>query len=117
VHAGKIVLRAIALLTTLGWMQAAAAQGAENLANATCLGCHGASGFAAPRADGQMRSLSVATDQFAGSVHGKALRCVDCHTTITELPHKNVSKTAAEWDRTRLAIAKNCINCHAKAIK
>ena len=43
------------------------------------------------------------------------LRCVDCHTTITELPHKNVSKTRAEWDRTRLAINKNCSNCHAKA--
>ena len=114
-HAGKLALRAVVLTVILVWVQAAIAQGADNLANATCLGCHGVSGFSAPRADGQTRSLFVAADHFAGSVHGKALRCVDCHTTITELPHKNVSKTSAEWDRTRLAIAKNCIACHAKA--
>ena len=113
--AGKLALRAVVLATILVWVQAASAQGADNLANATCLGCHGVSGFAAPRADGQTRSLFVPADQFANSVHGKALRCIDCHTTIAELPHKNVSKTLAEWDRTRLAIAKNCINCHAKA--
>ena len=114
-HAGKLALRAVVLTIVLVWVQAASAQGAANLDNATCLGCHGVSGFAAPRADGQTRSLFVAADHFAGSVHGKALRCVDCHTTITELPHKNVSKTAAEWERTRLAITKNCIACHAKA--
>jgi len=114
-HAGKLALRAVVLATILVWVHAAIAQGAEDLANATCLGCHGVSGFSAPRADGQARSLFVNADHFAGSVHGKVLRCVDCHTTITELPHKSVSKTPADWDRTRLAITKNCINCHAKA--
>src|SRR5664280_705276 len=114
-HAGKIALRAFVLATILVWVQSASAQGAEDLANATCLGCHGVAGFSAPRADGQTRSLSVAADHFAGSVHGKVLRCVDCHTTIAALPHTNVSKTPAEWDRTKIAIAKNCINCHPKA--
>ena len=96
------------------WAQAASAQGAANLDNATCLGCHGTPGFAAARAGGQTRPLFVAPDRFAESVHGKAsVRCVDCHTSITELPHKSASKTAAEWDKTRLAIAKNCIACHA----
>ena len=114
-HAGKVLLRAVALTIVLVWVQAASAQGAANLDNATCLGCHGVAGFSAPRADGKTRSLFVAADRFAESVHGKALRCVDCHTTITELPHKTVSKTAAEWERTRIAIAKNCIACHAKA--
>ena len=89
-RAGKHALRAIALTIVLLWVQAASAQGAANLDNATCLGCHGVAGFAAPRADGQTRPLFVPADQFANSVHGKALRCVDCHTTITELPHKNV---------------------------
>jgi cytochrome b subunit of formate dehydrogenase/nitrate/TMAO reductase-like tetraheme cytochrome c subunit len=115
-QAGKFALRAVVLAIAFFWAQAASAQGAANLDNATCLGCHGVPGFAAPRADGQMRSLSVAADHFADSVHGKAsVRCVDCHTTITELPHKSVSKSAAEWDRTRIAIAKNCIACHPKA--
>ena len=114
-HAGKLALWAVVLTTTLASVHAAGAQAAAKLDNATCLGCHGMPGFAAPRADGKTRSLFVAADQFAASVHGKALRCVDCHTTITELPHKNVSNTLAEWERTRLAIAKNCINCHAEA--
>jgi len=114
-QAGKVALRAVVLAVGFFWAQAASAQGAANLDNATCLGCHGTPGFAAPRADGQARPLFVAPDQFADSVHGKALRCIDCHTTITELPHKNASTTAADWDRTRLAIAKNCISCHQKA--
>src|SRR5450759_3317070 len=114
-HAGKLALRAFALAAILVWVQGASAQGADNLDNATCLGCHGMAGFSAPRGDGATRSLFVAADHFADSVHGKALRCVDCHTTITALPHNNVAKTPADWDRTRLAITKNCSNCHAKA--
>ncbi|HTT47651.1 MAG TPA: cytochrome b/b6 domain-containing protein [Pseudolabrys sp.] len=117
-QAGTIALRALALTFLLCWTQAAGAQGAGNLDNATCLGCHGAPGFSAPRADGQTRPLSVAADQFADSVHGKAsVRCVDCHTTITEVPHTNVSKTAAEWDKTRIAMTKNCMACHPQAAK
>ena len=115
-HAGKFALRAAVLAVLLVWVQAAGAQGPPSLDNATCLSCHGVTGFAAPRADGKSRSLFVAADHFAGSVHGKAsIRCVDCHTTITALPHTNVSKTAAAWERTKLAIARNCINCHAAA--
>ena len=115
-HAGKFALRAAVFAALLVWVQAAGAQGPANLDNATCLGCHGVTGFAAPRADGKSRSLFVAADHFADSVHGKAsIRCVDCHTTITALPHTNVSKTAAAWKRTKLAIARNCINCHAAA--
>ncbi len=115
-QAGKFARRAVVLTIAFFWAQAASAQGAANLDNATCLGCHGIPGFAARRADGQARALSVVPDQFANSVHGKAsVRCVDCHTKITELPHKNVSKTAAEWDKTRIAMTKNCIACHAKA--
>jgi len=114
-HTGKLALRAIVLTGVLVWVQTASAQGAANLDNTTCLGCHGTSGFSAPRGDGATRSLFVAADHFADSVHGRALRCVDCHTTITALPHNNVSKTPADWDRTKLAIAKNCIACHGKA--
>jgi cytochrome b subunit of formate dehydrogenase len=113
-RAGKLALRAFVLTASLVFAQAAFAQGADKLANATCLGCHGIPDFAARRADGQARPLAVVPGQFANSVHGNVLRCVDCHTTITALPHNNVSKTPAEWGQTKLAIAKNCINCHAK---
>ncbi|MGA3307125.1 MAG: cytochrome b/b6 domain-containing protein [Xanthobacteraceae bacterium] len=114
-RAGKLVLSAAALTMILVGAQAASAQDAAKLDNATCLGCHGVQGLATPSADGHMRSLYVPADQFANSVHGETLRCIDCHTTITELPHKNLPATLAERDRQRLAINNNCGNCHAKA--
>ncbi|MGO9006445.1 MAG: formate dehydrogenase subunit gamma [Beijerinckiaceae bacterium] len=95
-------------------VQGARAQGAADLDNATCLGCHGAPGIAMPLAGGQMRPLFVPADQFADSIHG-ALPCIACHTTITKVPHQNVPATLVEWDRTRLAVNKNCGNCHAQA--
>jgi cytochrome b subunit of formate dehydrogenase len=78
------------------------AAGAElgKLANDTCLGCHGNPGFAAPGADGKPRKLHVIPDKFGKSVHGKR-NCVECHTDITEIPHKK--------DVTREV---NCVNCH-----
>ena len=114
-RAGKLALSAAALMTILIGAHAASAQDAANLDNMVCLGCHGVQDFATPRGDGRMRSLYVSADQFAASVHGKALRCIDCHTTITDLPHKNLPTTLAERDRQRLAINNNCGNCHAKA--
>jgi cytochrome b subunit of formate dehydrogenase len=111
-----VALRTIALAIAFFWAQTASAQGAANLDNATCLGCHGSPGYAWPGADGEMHSLFVPADQFANSVHGDAgLRCIDCHTTITALPHKTVPGTLADQDRARFAINKNCVNCHAKA--
>ncbi len=58
-----------------------------NPENDTCLGCHGNEGFAAPGADGQTRRLHVIKNKFGKSVHGKRA-CVECHTDITEIPHK-----------------------------
>jgi cytochrome b subunit of formate dehydrogenase len=110
-----LALRVAPFLMVSVWAQAVNGQTVTSLDNETCLGCHGVPGFTMPRPGGSARSLFASVDQLASSVHGKALRCVDCHTTITELPHTNVSKTPAEWDRARLAINKNCINCHGKA--
>jgi cytochrome b subunit of formate dehydrogenase len=105
-----------AFILTLAGIHTATAQNAAKLDNATCLGCHGAPGFTMPGPNGKPLSLSVAPDQFAGSVHGKAgLRCIDCHTSITELPHKNLPATAAAHAEERLAINKTCGNCHGKA--
>jgi len=105
---------AIAFSVSLAVIPAASAQGAGQAANpdsATCLGCHGAAGFSAPRADKTTRSLSVQADRFAGSVHGKALQCTDCHAAMAEVPHSRVSATLAEW---RKQIPGLCATCHAK---
>jgi cytochrome b subunit of formate dehydrogenase len=72
----------------------------DNPTNESCLVCHGNPSFSAPDATGKVRSLYVAKDRFGQSVHGKR-QCVECHTDITEIPHKpgvthNVS----------------CVNCH-----
>ena len=113
-----VALRVVALIKILVWVQAASAQNAADLANASCLSCHGTPGFAAPGADGKTRPLFVPADQFANSVHGDAgLRCTDCHTTITETPHKNLPATAVARAQARLAFNKNCGNCHAKALE
>jgi cytochrome b subunit of formate dehydrogenase len=99
-------------LTGLRLPEAAAQQGANALGNDTCLGCHGQAGFAMPRPDGRMRSLSVDKEKFDGSVHGKDIPCVGCHQNITEVPHRNVAKTALEW---RQSIPNLCGACHAEA--
>jgi cytochrome c553 len=83
---------------------AASAKDAEpavgNPANDTCLACHGNEGFAMPGADGQMRQLHVIKDKFGKSVHGKRA-CVECHTDITEIPHK-----------TGVTHKVSCVTCH-----
>jgi cytochrome b subunit of formate dehydrogenase len=71
-----------------------------NPENDTCLGCHGNEGFAAPGADGQMRQLHVIKNKFGKSVHGKRM-CVECHTDITEIPHK-----------TGVTHKVSCVTCH-----
>ena len=55
--------------------------------NDTCLACHGNEGFAIPGADGQTRDLHVIKDKYGKSVHGKRA-CQECHTDISEIPHK-----------------------------
>ena len=109
----KFALWTVILPIILAGVQTASAQNAADLDNATCLSCHGNQQLTARDAERNIHSLFVPADQFANSVHGNVLRCVDCHTTVTALPHKNGSNTVAEWDRTRLAVKQNCGNCHA----
>lgn len=106
----KALLQAMmSALFVLSAVQTAGAQGAH-IDNATCLGCHGTPGFATTGANA--RSLYVAAQPLAHSVHG-SLPCVACHTTITEIPHKNAALTPAEWRRQ---IPKLCGNCHTNAL-
>ena len=70
------------------------------LDNASCLGCHGNEGFSMPGADGRPRPLHVVKEKFELSVHAKR-RCVECHTDITEIPHKRTGPPRV-----------GCIECH-----
>jgi len=109
---GKLALPAAAFAMILVGVQAARAQGAAGLDNASCLSCHGEPGFAVPGANGQIRSLYVSADHFAHSVHG-ALQCAACHATITEIPHNNPPLTPAQW---RQQIPRLCGSCHTTAL-
>jgi cytochrome b subunit of formate dehydrogenase len=75
------------------------------LDNATCLGCHGNEGFSMPGPDGKPRPLHVVKEKFELSVHAKR-RCVECHTDITEIPHKRTGP-----------IRVGCIQCHQETWK
>jgi len=97
-----------AALVLFAGIQAARAQNPD-LSNVACLGCHGQSGFSTKLADGQTRSLFVASDHFATSVHGN-FQCTSCHTDITAVPHTNAALPAAEW---RQQAPKICGSCHA----
>ncbi len=90
------------------------AQDTAKPANAACFACHGVEGLSATRPDGISRQLFVSQEKFAASVHGKVLQCVDCHSEITQVPHATSDKTTAARSKTRLAINKNCGNCHPK---
>jgi len=64
------------------------AVGAEEVANDTCLACHGEEGFTGEEG----RSLFVGADAFAASVHGQ-LPCVTCHADAATLPHEEKPAT------------------------
>ncbi len=104
-----------------------------NTANDACLNCHGKQGFSTPGANGQKRPLHVIKDKFGKSVHGKRA-CVECHTDITEIPHKPgvahrvgcVACHKSLWDtakaenktgeRARLGVVVEQIDHYAKSI-
>ena len=52
-----------------------------------CLGCHGERGFETVLTNGAKVALTVDRAAIAASVHGKGLRCTDCHAGMGEIPH------------------------------
>ncbi len=80
-------------------MPAAALAQQPVLDKSLCLGCHGNEGFSASTQNGETRSLFVDRNRFEHSVHGNR-QCVECHTDIREIPHKQVPHRVG------------CINCH-----
>jgi hypothetical protein len=94
-----VSIAALAAAAAFGFGSAAVAQ--EDLTdNATCLECHADEPRAAPEGSDRPR---VHTDEggFAVEDH-EAWSCVDCHDSVTELPHPD-SYTGGEV---------NCENCH-----
>ena len=72
--------------------------------NDDCLACHGDA--SAVRADG--RSVAVATEIFAGSIHGLGgLSCVDCHADLA---------AGAEYPHAEKLQPAQCATCHDAAV-
>jgi predicted CXXCH cytochrome family protein len=76
----------------------------------TCLGCHGDKTMSVELPDGKSVSLYVDRAALAGSIHGKDLRCTDCHAGMGDLPHaeRNVKTLEAFQSGFRDA----CKPCH-----
>ena len=76
----------------------------------TCLACHGDAGLTKDLPDGRKISLHVDRDAIARSVHGRSLRCTDCHSGMVEVPHpERAAKTAEEF---RSGFREACKPCH-----
>jgi len=103
-----LALAACTVAGGLSWSGAvgsavASAEGAgaaRPVADRQCLGCHGEKGFGRKETG---RDLFVDSRRLAESVH-KQLRCVQCHTALTSVPHQPF--VAREVD---------CRRCHAEA--
>ena len=78
--------------------------------NGDCLECHGNPNFSLLHFLGSDKTLYVDPGKFAASIHGTLkLACVDCHTTITEFPHKKLTMNLTQW---RQSIPRMCGTCH-----
>lgn len=53
----------------------------------TCLTCHADASTTVTFGDGQTRALVVDPAVLGHSVHGHRLKCTDCHTGMSEIPH------------------------------
>ena len=76
----------------------------------SCLGCHGERDFTTVLDSGETVSLTVDRSMLAASVHGKGLRCTDCHSGMGEIPHpERAVKNAAEF---HAGFRDTCKPCH-----
>jgi predicted CXXCH cytochrome family protein len=75
----------------------------------TCMTCHEDASLSVSFADGGTRSLKVDRAAFAASVHGKKLRCTDCHPGMAEIPHPEQKfKDSDEFDASFREVCKSC---------
>jgi predicted CXXCH cytochrome family protein len=97
------------MLAGASFALASAAEPAEDEAE-TCLACHGEKGFTTELKGGEKVSLSVDRAVLAASVHGKGLRCTDCHPGMDEIPHpERPAKNALEF---HAGFRDACKPCH-----
>ena len=100
----------LSLLVAVAIQAPAPAQQPKNEDIETCLSCHGDASMAVTLPSGETRSLHVAKDVFAKSVHGGKLGCTDCHTDITDIPHaEKPFKTKRDFT---IAYYEACKRCH-----
>ena len=75
-----------------------------------CLACHGDPQMALDLPSGERRSLYVDRRALEGSVHGRDVRCTDCHPGMGEVPHPaRPYRNAAEF---RAGFREACKSCH-----
>ncbi len=97
-------------LTLLGLAPVVWAEDAIEQEVASCLECHGERDFTKTFYSGDTVSLTVDRSMLAGSVHGKGLRCTDCHPGMEDMPHpERPVKNAAEF---HAGFRDTCKACH-----
>lgn len=97
-------------LLLAGLAPAVVAEDAIEQEVASCLECHGERDFTAVLDSGETVSLTVDRAMLAASVHGKGLRCTDCHPRMDELPHpERAVKNASEF---HAGFGDTCKPCH-----
>ncbi len=76
-----------------------------------CLECHGQTEMYLPLPSGEQVDLHVDRILYRSSVHGRlGYACVQCHTDITEFPHREINyETARELT---IEMSKACGSCH-----
>ena len=76
----------------------------------TCLSCHGDKEMSLTLPDGKSASLFVDRAQLSASIHGKDLRCTDCHAGMGDVPHPERKVKTLEAFRSGFRDA--CKACH-----
>jgi len=88
----------------------ALAQDAVEKEVGSCLECHGEPDFTTQLDSGETVSLTVDKKMILASVHGKGLRCTDCHAGMGEIPHpERKVKDASEF---HAGFRDTCKPCH-----
>jgi len=75
-----------------------------------CLGCHGDKDLSTKLSSGEVLSLYVDQQAYAGSVHGDKLGCLECHAGMDEVPHP--AKPFRTLREFTIAYYEQCKRCH-----
>lgn len=106
--AGTLALAALAAGFGLCGARFAAAQSPGEQAD-ECMLCHEDPDLTLSFPDGSSRRLKVDRSAVEGSVHGKKLRCTDCHAGMDEVPHPERGyKSLEEYEAGFREVCKAC---------